>query len=183
MSAPESGPDLEASVAGVAPEASEFGSLDLAGLGQALASTALRATSRPAELASAVARFCLSVARTGPVATARWLGVPGDPPEQAPSDRRFADVAWTANPAYYALREYYLAMGQLVAGIRAAGRTGDPVTDAKAELAAGFVLDALSPTNFLLTNPAAVKRAFDTGGASVVRGAATCISGTSLPLA
>jgi hypothetical protein len=80
MSAPESGPDLEASVAGVAPEAGEFGSLDLAGLGQALASTALRATSRPAELVSAVARFCLSVARTGPVATARWLGVPGDPP-------------------------------------------------------------------------------------------------------
>ncbi len=50
-----------------------------------------------------------------------------------------------------------------------AGR-GDPVSDGKAQLAAGFLLDAFSPTNFLMTNPAALKRAFETGGGSLVAG-------------
>jgi Poly(3-hydroxyalkanoate) synthetase len=45
------------------------------------------------------------------------------------------------------------------------------VDDAKAALATGFLLDALAPTNFLLTNPAALKRMFETGGASLVAGA------------
>ena len=45
------------------------------------------------------------------------------------------------------------------------------MTDQKARLAVGFAFDALAPTNFLATNPAAMKRAFETGGASVLRGA------------
>ena len=45
------------------------------------------------------------------------------------------------------------------------------MSDGKAELAASFLLDACSPTNFLATNPAALKRAFDTGGISLIAGA------------
>jgi polyhydroxyalkanoate synthase len=48
---------------------------------------------------------------------------------------------------------------------------GDAVDDAKARLATGFLLDAVAPTNFLLTNPAALKRVLDTGGASLASGA------------
>ena len=43
-------------------------------------------------------------------------------------------------------------------------------SDGKAEFAVGQIVDALAPTNFLLGNPAAMKRAFETGGASVTRG-------------
>jgi polyhydroxyalkanoate synthase subunit PhaC len=176
MSTSDSGPDIEASVNEVGPEAAEFGGLDMAGLGEALAGTAMRAGSRPAEVASALARFWLSVARTGPAAAALWLGAPGEPPVPVPADRRFADPAWAGNPFFFALRQCYLAAGRLGADIRAAGQAGDPVTDAKADLAAGFVLDALAPTNFLLTNPAALKRAFETGGTSLVRGAANFVT-------
>jgi polyhydroxyalkanoate synthase len=35
---------------------------------------------------------------------------------------------------------------------------------------AGMVTDAVSPANFLFSNPVALKKAFDTGGASVARG-------------
>ena len=41
----------------------------------------------------------------------------------------------------------------------------------KAGMFVDFMLDALAPTNFLPTNPAALKRAFDTGGGSLVAGA------------
>ena len=37
-------------------------------------------------------------------------------------------------------------------------------------MATDLLLDALAPTNFLPTNPAALKRAFDTAGASLVQG-------------
>jgi len=172
MSTPESGaPEIDDIVAAAAPEAAEFGGLDMAGLGEALAGAARRAATRPADVVAAVAAFGLSLAETGRAAAALWLGRPSDPPVPVPPDRRFADPAWTGNPFYFALLQCYLAAGRLGADIRAAGRSGDPVADAKAELAAGFVLDALAPTNFLLTNPAALKRGFETGGTSVVRGA------------
>ncbi|HYU03269.1 MAG TPA: alpha/beta fold hydrolase, partial [Jatrophihabitantaceae bacterium] len=83
--------------------------------------------------------------------------------------RRFADPSWEHNPAYFALRQTYLAAKLLGDEILAAGR-GDPRTDEKAQLAADFIFDALAPTNFLATNPAAIKRALETAGGSVAAG-------------
>ena len=40
----------------------------------------------------------------------------------------------------------------------------------RARFVVNIVMSALAPTNFLPTNPAALKRAFDTGGRSLVRG-------------
>ena len=87
-----------------------------------------------------------------------------------PSDKRFADPTWTDNPAFFAIRQAHLATSRLVSDLLEAG-SGNAVDDAKAALATGFLLDALAPTNFLLTNPAALKRMFETGGASLVSGA------------
>ena len=42
---------------------------------------------------------------------------------------------------------------------------------ARRRLATELLLDALAPTNFLPTNPAALKRAFDTAGMSLAKGA------------
>jgi polyhydroxyalkanoate synthase subunit PhaC len=156
--------------AAIAPEAGEFGSLDLAGFGEALAAVAGRAAARPARVVTALGKFWLNVTRSGPAAAALWLGVPADPPVPVTADRRFADPAWSGNPFFFALRQCYLAACQLSGELLAAGQ-GDRSSDAKAELAAGFLTDALAPTNFLLTNPTALKRAFDTGGSSVLAGA------------
>jgi polyhydroxyalkanoate synthase len=143
---------------------------DLAGLGESLGSALARAAGHPGDVAAAMLRYSASMARIGPVAAARWLGAKAEPPVPVGEDRRFADRAWNDNPAFFALRQAYLAGIQLAADVRAAG-AGEAVADAKAELAAGFLLDALAPTNFLLTNPAAIKRAMETGGASLVAGA------------
>jgi polyhydroxyalkanoate synthase len=160
----------EAAAEALAPEADEFGSLDMVGFGESTAAVLMRAAANPGGATSAVLRFWTSLARIGPVAAARWLGSVAEPPVPLESDKRFADRAWTDNPAFFALRQVYLAAGQLTGDLLAAG-AGDPVADAKAALATGFLLDALAPTNFLLTNPAAVKRAMETGGASLAAGA------------
>src|SRR6185312_1739816 len=141
-----------------------------AGLGSSTFAVLRRAAAKPTATASAAMRFWTSMAMAGPVAAARWMGVDAPPPVPVPdSDKRFADKTWTDNPAFYALRQAHLATSRLVSELLEAG-SGNAVDDAKAALATGFLLDALAPTNFLLTNPAALKRMFETGGASLVAG-------------
>ena len=90
----------------------------------------------------------------------------------AKGDRRFTDPAWTSNPAFRMIGQSYLASAQALDRIVAA--MGDGRSDTRAEqarFAANIVTSAAAPTNFLATNPAALKRAFDTGGMSLARGA------------
>jgi polyhydroxyalkanoate synthase len=89
--------------------------------------------------------------------------------EPSRRDRRFADAGWAGNPLLRRTMQAYLAGAHSVAGVVAeAGLDG-----ADAERV-GFVLtnliDALSPSNNPLLNPAAVKAALDTGGGSAVAG-------------
>ncbi|MFY9932504.1 MAG: alpha/beta fold hydrolase [Streptosporangiaceae bacterium] len=130
-----------------------------------------RAALQPTATASAALRFWTSVTMAGPAAAARWMGLDASPPVPVPEkDKRFADAAWTHNPVFFALRQAHLAIERLASDVLEAG-SGDQIEDAKAKLATAFLLDAAAPTNFLLTNPAALKRAFETGGTSLVTGA------------
>src|ERR1700744_6106447 len=84
-------------------------------------------------------------------------------------DRRFADPAWTGNPLLRRTVQAYLAAAESVEGVVA----GAGLDEADAERV-GFVLtnlvDALSPSNNPLLNPAAGQAAVDTGGGSVLAG-------------
>jgi polyhydroxyalkanoate synthase len=152
------------------PESSVFAQVDPVDFGSSLLSVLGRAAGHPDEVGSAWLRFGAAVAEAGPSAVARWLGSDREPPVPVDDrDKRFADPAWDGNPGWFALRQAYLAARRLGDDLLAAGR-GDPVTDQKAQLAVGLAFDAVAPTNFLPTNPAALKRAFETGGASVAAG-------------
>jgi polyhydroxyalkanoate synthase len=164
----------EDAAAVLAPEFGQLASVDSAGLGEATLNVLMRAAGRPADLAAATVRFWTSMARVAPVAAARWAGSEVEPPVPVPNDKRFTDRTWTDNPAYFALRQAYIAASRLAEDTLAAG-AGDAADDAKAGLAVSFLLDALAPTNFLPTNPAVVKRAFETGGASLLAGAGNFI--------
>ena len=161
----------EEAAAVLGPESGVIASADAAGLGESTLAVLQRAARNPGATAAATLRYWTSIAMAGPVATARWLGVDAPPPVPVPErDRRFADPAWTDNPAFFAIRQAHLATSRLVDDVLAAG-AGNATDDAKAALATGFLLDALAPTNFLFTNPAALKRALETAGASLAAGA------------
>jgi poly[(R)-3-hydroxyalkanoate] polymerase subunit PhaC len=90
-------------------------------------------------------------------------------------DRRFQDVAWKENAFYRAWLQVYLAGRNALASF--VDRAGfEPITAARARFVVSFVTEALAPTNVLLGNPAAIKRAFETGGASLVRGLQNMLS-------
>jgi polyhydroxyalkanoate synthase len=97
------------------------------------------------------------------------------PLSPATGDKRFADRAYGENPFFFLLEQEYLLGCQLVSELLDAAQLEES-QDAKARFAAQFLLDALSPTNTLLGNPAALKEAFDTGGKSLVRGAKNLLS-------
>jgi polyhydroxyalkanoate synthase len=86
-------------------------------------------------------------------------------------DERFADPAWTENPLYRRWAQSYLVWAEAVERLAGSPRVpADWRREARARYAATLLTDAAAPTNLLLGNPAALKRAFDTGGASLMRG-------------
>jgi len=87
----------------------------------------------------------------------------------APRDRRFADPAWTGNPALHRVMQAYLAAGAAALGLVDAA----PLDWRDAErmrFAVGNLVDALAPSNNPLLSPEAWKAAIDSGGASLVTG-------------
>ena len=150
-----------------------FADPDTPEFGKAMGAALIRSAAHPVSLTTASVTFASSLVKLAPGSVARMLGRKSATPEV--SDRRFADAAWDDNPAYYALRGAYLAACKLGEDVLLAG-SGSDVGDAKARLAFQILADSLAPTNFLLTNPAALRRAAQTGGRSVVAGMSNFLS-------
>lgn len=102
-----------------------------------------------------------------------WMGLLGGEKKNlvAPErgDRRFAAPEWEKYPFFDYIKQYYLLtskwMTQLVDGV--------VVDDESKEKMAFFTrqyIDAMSPTNFALTNPEVIKLAIDTKGQSLLEG-------------
>jgi polyhydroxyalkanoate synthase len=84
-------------------------------------------------------------------------------------DRRFADPAWRESVAYRALAQSYLAWGNALHRFLDEAKL-DKRDVERARFVVSLVVDAMSPTNSLAGNPAALKKLVDTGGASLVHG-------------
>ncbi len=86
-----------------------------------------------------------------------------------PKDKRFKDPSWESNPFFKMGLQYYLAANKGVRGWIDSLEMED-LDATRARFISSMVMDALSPTNSLLSNPTALKKAIDTGGLSLVRG-------------
>jgi polyhydroxyalkanoate synthase subunit PhaC len=96
-------------------------------------------------------------------------GSPAGEPGLSAQDKRFSSEAWQAQPAYRMLAEAYLATSkQVMENLQRA-----PLNDKDLKRAQFFMkqyLDALAPSNFLATNPEAIKLAMETQGQSLKEG-------------
>ncbi|HYG94275.1 MAG TPA: alpha/beta fold hydrolase [Blastococcus sp.] len=155
----------------LAPESGLFEDMDAAGFGAALTQVAKSSAAHPIRRGRAAMRLAADLARVPLVTASAWLGRAVEPPVPVDAtDRRFADPTWTSNPLFIGLRlSYLLACRAAQEMVASAGL--DAVTAAKAATATQLMMDAMAPTNFLATNPAALKLAFETAGGSVAKGA------------
>jgi len=86
-----------------------------------------------------------------------------------PKDRRFKDPTWGRNPLYKRGMQSWLAMKQELNGWIDDSRM-HPADQSRARFLTELITDAMAPTNSLIGNPAAMKRLYETGGASLVQG-------------
>jgi polyhydroxyalkanoate synthase len=87
-----------------------------------------------------------------------------------PADRRFAADAWQNDARFATLSQGYLQFSTLMNQSLAAAPL-DERSKAQMGFALRQVVDAMSPSNCLATNPEALQTALDSGGASLVEGA------------
>ncbi|HZF58398.1 MAG TPA: class I poly(R)-hydroxyalkanoic acid synthase, partial [Rubrobacter sp.] len=99
----------------------------------------------------------------------------GDEEEGRP-DRRFSAPDWEQNPFYETLKESYLLASEFL--LKEAEETDGQDTPEQRRLKFHLrqFVDAMAPVNYFLTNPAALKRAFETGGISLAEGARNLLS-------
>ncbi|MGY6551237.1 MAG: PHA/PHB synthase family protein [Erythrobacter sp.] len=86
------------------------------------------------------------------------------------SDRRFADPAWREQPAFLLLHQTYLMLADYFRTSVKGMSDLAPEKRQQLEFAVGSLAEAMSPDNFLLTNPVVMKRTLETHGQNLVRG-------------
>jgi len=84
-------------------------------------------------------------------------------------DRRFQGAAWTENLMFDLIKQSYLATSNTVMGM-VAGTVADRKQQHKLDFFTKQMLDALSPSNFAITNPEVLQATVDSKGANLVNG-------------
>ncbi len=88
----------------------------------------------------------------------------------ARGDKRFQDKAWEANPYFDFLKQTYVMTANWLQSSVDHAEDLDPQMRARLDFITRQYADALSPTNFWLTNPDVLKETVNTNGENLIRG-------------
>src|SRR6201997_4474577 len=103
--------------------------------------------------------------------TRRIMGMEAEPVIDAPStDRRFKDDAWKENEIFDFIKQSYLLSARYVQDVVKHVDGLDAKTAQKVDFYARQFVDAMSPSNFLLTNPEVLRKTAETGGENLLKG-------------
>jgi polyhydroxyalkanoate synthase len=101
----------------------------------------------------------------------RMLGQPAEPVAQPDkSDRRFRHEDWENNFLYDYVKQSYLIAARHLHKSLADVQGLDEKTAKKVDFYTRQYVDALAPSNFLLTNPEAMRETISSGGQNLVKG-------------
>ena len=95
------------------------------------------------------------------------MKAPADP---GPKDRRFANPLWETHPFFNYVKQQYLMNAEAITTAVGDMETLAPGDRQRVEYFTKQIVDMLSPTNFLATNPDALEKAVATDGQSLVQG-------------
>ena len=125
----------------------------------------------PEKLAEAQKDFLTRQTELWQMALRRFAGETVEPVAEPPKgDKRFTDDAWTSQAAFDVIKQAYLVNSDWLQKTLSSGDGLTPDDHRKVDFYTRLVVDALAPTNFLLTNPKALKATVETGGRNLLDG-------------
>ncbi|MDA8051719.1 MAG: class I poly(R)-hydroxyalkanoic acid synthase [Rhodospirillales bacterium] len=151
--------------------------LDPLNIGRAFLEMTTRLMTSPAELMHAQLGFWQDYMTLWQNTARRVMGLDHKPViEAGPADRRFKDAAWNENEIFDFIKQSYLLSARFVQDV--VGRVDglDPKTAQKVDFYARQFVEAMSPSNFVLTNPEVLRKTAETGGENLLKGLSNLLS-------
>jgi polyhydroxyalkanoate synthase len=147
------------------------GSADPFNIGAAFIEMTTRLMSNPARLMQAQMGLWQDYMALWQNTTRRIMGMESTPVIQAdPRDRRFKDGAWQDNEIFDFIKQSYLLSARFVQEVVKDVDGMDPKVAQKVDFYSRQFVDALSPSNFVLTNPEVLRKTVETGGENLLKG-------------
>jgi polyhydroxyalkanoate synthase subunit PhaC len=140
-------------------------------IGSAFLEMTARLMANPARLVQAQIGFWQDYMTLWQNTARRMMGIESEPVIDAPSsDRRFKDDAWRENEVFDFIRQSYLLSARYVQDVVTHVDGLDVKTAQKVDFYSRQFIDAMSPSNFLLTNPEVLRKTAETGGENLLKG-------------
>ena len=157
---------------GAAPAGGQDGRLDLdpLNIGGAFMEMTARLMANPSALMQAQIGFWQDYMTLWQNTARRMMGMESEPVIDAAGDRRFKDEAWHDNEVFDFIKQSYLLSARFVQDVVRQVDGLDQRTAQKVDFYSRQFVDAMSPTNFLLTNPEVLRRTAETGGENLLKG-------------
>lgn len=93
-----------------------------------------------------------------------------------PWDAGFTRGAWSSGEVFGFIKQSYLLSARFIQDVSGQAGIRDPRAAQRVDFYARQFIDAMSPANFLLTNPEALRRTAETGGENLLRGLASLLA-------
>jgi polyhydroxyalkanoate synthase len=140
-------------------------------IGAAFIEMTTRLMSNPARLMQAQMGLWQDYMALWQNTTRRMMGMDTEPVIKAdPRDRRFKDGAWQDNEIFDFIKQSYLLSARFVQDVVRDVDGMDPKVAQKVDFYSRQFVDALSPSNFVLTNPEVLRKTVETGGENLLKG-------------
>jgi polyhydroxyalkanoate synthase len=148
-----------------------IGMADPLNIGQAFLEMTQRLMADPARLVQAQLSLWQDYLKLWQSTTQRLMGGLAEP-VIAPSsgDRRFKDSAWTENTVFDYIKQSYLLTARWMQSTVKQLDGLDDKTAKKLDFYTRQFVDAIAPSNFVLTNPEVLRATIESGGENLVKG-------------
>ncbi len=150
----------------------ELGGLgDPAGIGQAFLQLTAKMIADPMSIAQMQLELWTDHMKLWQRTTERLFDLTGKSDQRpAATDRRFQHPAWTEHVLFNYIKQSYVISAEAI--LSAVNRVNglNPKTAHKVDFYTRQFVDAMSPSNFLATNPEVLQTTIETGGENLLRG-------------